>query len=787
MNFLSTTAGRVKGAWKSLFGSAVTPAQWLTMADGSNQAGAELTDPLVAPTVYACISKLAGQVASIPKRIVIGDRDSMDVIEGGPLIDLLNQPHPELGAVEFWELLTAYDCLRGECFLVAVDDSNGIVNLSQVNAWRDIRRLVPLNPDLFWPLVVGNELQSWRYTGSSILSPVPNALLLPEEVIHFRRPNPTNFWRGYPPLRAFQLAAETDFAAGQFTKGMMMNNADMGLIVKVEAQLSDDQREQMLSALRERKRKAGTADRPIILENGASIEKPTIASANLEVLSERKFNRQVVCMVLGVPQEILGFSEDANKSVSAKAYDIFIDETVAPLCARMEAPLQRLCRAFAGAPHTMGKRIKSGGTRASAKGRKNVPSLFFDIDAHPNRQERRRARFDAATKAFQGMGIPLCQVNEIFGLGIDCEELPHGDNSYLPMTLENIGTEQEPTGGEAAEPTASEDNQSDDTSKPGDTVNDAFKRLAASLNKLAAIPAPAKSGSGILPLIAESRVATTPQVGAAAKGHSQAYLASVRASEKKKAGRLTAFFLAQKGRVMRRLKERYGSKAGDAGIDALWNASEENRLITETLNKFITLDLAFGAAQLSAEVGIDFSLPPSDATAYLLQRQNRITGINQTTWDDLKASLTDGLSAGDSFEGLAERVREVYAEATQSRAEMIAITETNTAVNSGRWLAMKDSGLEYKAWITSHLEGTRPTHTACEKEGTIAIDETFSNGLRYPGDPDGPPGEVINCRCHLIAVPNPDAVASYKCERLSFGAYVNTVTTPSASRPQEPV
>ena len=45
---------------------------------------------------------------------------------------------------------------------------------------------------------------------------------------------------------------------------------------------------------------------------------------------------------------------------------------------------------------------------------------------------------------------------------------------------------------------------------------------------------------------------------------------------------------------------------------------------------------------------------------------------------------------------------------------------------------------------------TRPSHVDLDGE-RVPVGEKFSNGLRYPADPDGDPEEVYNCRCTLIA------------------------------------
>ena len=62
----------------------------------------------------------------------------------------------------------------------------------------------------------------------------------------------------------------------------------------------------------------------------------------------------------------------------------------------------------------------------------------------------------------------------------------------------------------------------------------------------------------------------------------------------------------------------------------------------------------------------------------------------------------------------------------------------------------KDKGADVvKQWDATLDSKTRESHTKVDGE-IRELDETFSNGLRYPGDPSGGAAEVVNCRCALL-------------------------------------
>ncbi len=84
-----------------------------------------------------------------------------------------------------------------------------------------------------------------------------------------------------------------------------------------------------------------------------------------------------------------------------------------------------------------------------------------------------------------------------------------------------------------------------------------------------------------------------------------------------------------------------------------------------------------------------------------------------------------------------------------------ARTATTAAQNAGRidgYIAAENMGIKLKKqWLSTLDSRTRHSHAMLDGE-TIGTNETFSNGCKYPGDPNGTAEEIYNCRCTLVSV-----------------------------------
>ena len=103
---------------------------------------------------------------------------------------------------------------------------------------------------------------------------------------------------------------------------------------------------------------------------------------------------------------------------------------------------------------------------------------------------------------------------------------------------------------------------------------------------------------------------------------------------------------------------------------------------------------------------------------------------------------------------MADEILQEYEIQTRSRARLIADQETVMTLETGHYDMMQKSGATTKTWHHRPQKNPRdgadggPNQVKMDGE-TVPIDARFSNGLRYPCDPEGPARETIKCRCYV--------------------------------------
>lgn len=117
-------------------------------------------------------------------------------------------------------------------------------------------------------------------------------------------------------------------------------------------------------------------------------------------------------------------------------------------------------------------------------------------------------------------------------------------------------------------------------------------------------------------------------------------------------------------------------------------------------------------------------------------------------------SVTSSILQGKSIKQMADDLQKRITTMSRDSAIRTARTAVTGAQNAGRmdsYAAAEKMGIKLKKeWLATLDARTRHSHAMLDGE-QVAQDKKFSNGCRFPGDPQGPPWEIYNCRCTLIA------------------------------------
>ncbi len=168
---------------------------------------------------------------------------------------------------------------------------------------------------------------------------------------------------------------------------------------------------------------------------------------------------------------------------------------------------------------------------------------------------------------------------------------------------------------------------------------------------------------------------------------------------------------------------------GNVGF-TLWDESTVKRLIQEQPNL-----MPYYPAEKAIRRGID-----------LAYGQQQIT-----------ASVTSGILQGESVYRIADDLMHRITTMSRESAIRTARTAVTEAENAGRQDAYDQAeqmGIEMeKEWMATLDDRTRETHQEADGQ-VVDYNEPFIVGnarLMYPGDESGPPEEIYNCRCTMVA------------------------------------
>ena len=121
--------------------------------------------------------------------------------------------------------------------------------------------------------------------------------------------------------------------------------------------------------------------------------------------------------------------------------------------------------------------------------------------------------------------------------------------------------------------------------------------------------------------------------------------------------------------------------------------------------------------------------------------------ISGTGAASLLAAIRAAIAAGDAL-AIAAQLAAILD--TESRSEMIAVSEVTRGWNGGCLAALKLLGVAYKEWVTRNDPDVCATCKANQAQGAIPLGQPFRSG-------DMAPLAHVRCRCHLRGAAPPQA------------------------------
>ena len=646
--------------------------------------------------VYAAANAKAREVMTIDWRLFAVDGEDTEEQKDHDLLDLLDSPNDNMNGLELKYLTSALLDLTGNTYWW----------LEGVNNETDKPTAIHLMPsDRVVPVV---DRRSWPYQLVGYKMKLPNIEMSfkPYEIVHFRLPNPSNFFEGYSPVMAGAAYIDNDNDATRFNSNFFKNGARPAGFLESEF-VADSQLESLRVGFASMHEGVDNMNRIGVLPKGVKWAQNGSTPKDMDFKGMSLEMKDRILSMFGVSKTILGTAEsDTNRATAETADYVFSKRVVKPW-------MILICG-------TLNDRLV---------GRYGDDLYASFIDPVP---EDKAARTTEMTTSVGGQ--PILTVNEAREQFMGAGPVDGGDVLMAPTAMAPAGQAHDPSD---AQPQPEDDPNAKRVSKAIEfnrekSINGVrvgyrpsrtkFQRLATKRKTQAKSLAEKIIGDLRARLAIKSKafVSTKEQDEAAYQEASKHTLAAEQ--------EVTA--------MMRRLNAEQ-QKEVLANLDAVVAKSIDptklfglDNWISITTNAILPILEGLSAKQAAAAlaaIGDVDSEPYSDLLKASVHESVEMMAdsYNKTTLEALESKINDGLQEGESLADITKRVEEIYEWSDNSRAGMVAKTESFRTTNDALKTAWKQSGVvKTVRWFTSALSNV--CDYCQEMNGkTIGIDDVF--------------------------------------------------------------
>lgn len=640
--------------------------------------------------VYACVKFRSMGIAKIDFKLYQLKGDEVVEVTEHELLNLLYKVNPEMTKFDFMQLSLIYRDLLGSSPWI----------LEKTNPSDKAPSMMYLARPEFFTVKrdKAGAVEGYKYEIGTFKKEYTK-----EEVIFLKNYNPKNPDKGIGVVEAVRMTAENDDYILQSNNGLLKNGARPGGYFETDSILEDDERKKILKTLRKKWGGYENSYKVQILEGGLKFKSDLINPRDLEFMEGRKFNRDEIAGVFGVPKSLLTF-DDVNLASAKSAEYNFNKWTLEPLAKEICEQLNEFL----------------------------VP-MFDDslwLGFEPLATEDTEAVLKDKTESWNKWKT----TNEIRAME-GLEPIEGGDYIYMPMSnMPTIGGESKSDvivkiGGERKIGRVDYKTQKIVRKRILNRNFKTRKRAEEITHKImAGFTLPEKKN--VVLKIVEKKKTKERMTEESIRRFYAMRMAEEAKLEKKWKSEMQKFFKGQRGRFLESLEKHKKGLSEEMGISQTY---EVNACI-EVIEPLYYESVMAGARQASVLLGQEVENANLDFLMSWAKKVSAKIGedITQTTIVAFDTSLREGIEAGESLSELTQRTKDIFTFANDTRAEMIARTETARAVSEShrqiyanygytkcKWLLAPNccdacAELEAQTWTLESIKDAQPVHPNCK-------------------------------------------------------------------------